>query len=191
MESNDAEWTVSVRERQAWWLEKEYEWGYHILYKGLEQLTALGAIPLALLIYYNLRIYSAIKMPPDIELQAEEEIASINREKKFAKVLIGIVIVFNICHSPRIIWHIYNAYNYKSIVNCPMHYPKTTGQSPWALVLGFMYDLFLVINSSVNTIVYCAINERFRYHMLCFLRTPYQKIMQYVNTSRRNSITSV
>ena len=155
---NKKEWTLSVGERNIWWLDKEYEWYYSILYKGLEQMIPLGAIPLAILIYYNARIYYAIKLPPNIELQAEDEISSINREKRLSKVLLGIVVVFNVCHAPRIIWYIYNAYNYKSIANCPIHYPHTTGQSSWTYVLGLIYDLFLVINSSVNTIVYCAIN---------------------------------
>ena len=89
MPSNDAEWTISVKEREAWWLQTDYEWHYEILYKGVEQLIALGAVPLAMLIYYNMRIYWAIRIPPNIELQTEEEIASINREKKLAKVLIN------------------------------------------------------------------------------------------------------
>ena len=150
-------------------------------------MTVLGAIPLALLVYYNLRIYTAIKIVPNIELQADEEIARINREKKLSKVLIGIVIAFNVCHCPRIVWYVYNAYNYKNIVNCPIHFPNTTGQSSWTYVLGLIYDLFLVINSSINTVVYCAINERFRYHLFSFLKAPYKRMIQYVHVPRRTS----
>ena len=109
LSSNEEEWVLSVKERQVWWLDKEYEWYYNILYKGLEQLVPLGTIPLLMLIYYNARIYFAIKLPPNIELQMDEEIAIINREKRLSKVLLGIVLVFNVCHTPRIIWYIYNA----------------------------------------------------------------------------------
>ena len=148
----------------------------------------MGAIPLLMLIYYNARIYFAIKLPPNIELQLDEEIAIINREKRLSKVLLGIVLVFNVCHTPRIIWHIYNAYNYKSIVYCPIQYPNTTGQSSWIYVLGLIYDLFLVINASVNTIVYCAINERFKYYFCCFVRTPFKKLARYVIPERSSSV---
>ena len=173
---NEVTWTLSIEERQLWGSDKDYEWHYNILYKGIEQLIPLGAIPLALLVYYNARIYSAIKRPPNIELQADEEIASINREKRLSKVLIVIVVVFNVCHAPRIIWYVYNAYIYKHIVNCPIQYPNTTGQSIWTYVFGLIYDLFLVINASVNTIVYCTINERFRFYLFSFIKAPFKKV---------------
>ena len=80
---NEVTWTLSMEERQLWGSDKDYEWHYNILYKGIEQLIPLGAIPLALLVYYNARIYSAIKRPPNIELQADDEIAIINREKRY------------------------------------------------------------------------------------------------------------
>jgi hypothetical protein len=176
--NNEAQWILSIEEREIWWLDKDYEWYYNILYKGLEQLIPLGAIPLAILVYYNARIYSAIKRPPNIELQADEEIASINREKRLSKVLVVIVFVFNVCHTPRIIWYVYNAYIYKNIVNCPIQYPNTTGQSFWVYVFGLIYDLFLVINASVNTIVYCAINERFRYYLFSFITAPFKKLVR-------------
>ena len=145
-------------------------------------------IPLALLIYYNAKIYSAIKRPPNIELQGEEEISAINREKRLSKVLIGLVCVFNVCHAPRILWYIINAYNYQSIVYCPLQNPSTSGQSSWIYVLGLFYDLFLVINSSVNVIVYCAINERFKYYFCCFVRTPFKKLARYVMPERSSSV---
>ena len=178
---NEEEWILSLKQRRIWWGVKEYEWYYHILFKGVEQLVPLGMIPLALLIYYNSKIYSAIKRPPNIELQGEEEISAINREKRLSKVLIGLVCVFNVCHAPRILWYIINAYNYQSIVYCPLQNPSTSGQSSWIYVLGLLYDLFLVINSSVNVIVYCAINERFKYYFLVFLTSPYNRFVQYIS----------
>ena len=143
-------------------------------------MVPLGLIPLVLLIYYNAKIYSAIKRPPNIELQGEEEISAINREKRLSKVLIGLVCVFNVCHAPRILWYIHNAYNYQNIVYCPLQNPSTSGQTSWVFVLGLLYDLFLVINSSVNVIVYCAINERFKYYFLVFITSPYNRFVQYI-----------
>ena len=171
------EWTLLLRERHFGWDDQDFDWYYHILYKGIEQIIPLGAIPLALLIYFNAKIYSAIKLPPDIELQAEEEISSINREKRLSKVLMGVVLVFNVCHTPRIIWYIYNAYNYKSIAYCTLQNPSTSGQSLWIYVLGLIYDLFLVINSSVTTLVYGFVNEKFRFYILSFILAPYKRVV--------------
>ena len=186
---NGVEWSISVKERSVWFLDEEYSWYYNYLYTNIEQLIILGSIPLGLLIYYNARIYSAIKLPPNIELQAGEEIASVNREKRLSKVLIAIVIVFNVCHTPRIFWCLYNAYNYRSIVYCPVQDPNTSGQTLWTYVLGLIYELFLVINSSVNTIVYCAINERFKYYLYTLVTKPFKKIAQYVHPSESPSVS--
>ena len=169
-----------LRERHFGWSDQDFDWYYNILYKGLEQIIPLGVIPLALLIYFNAKIYAAIKLPPNIELQAEEEISSINREKRLSKVLIGVVLVFNICHTPRIIWYLYNAYNYKSIAYCTLQNPATSGQSHWIYVFGLMYDLFLVINSSVNTLVYGIVNDKFRYYVLSFILAPYKRVTSYM-----------
>ena len=144
-------------------------------------MIPLGVIPLVLLVYFNKKIHAAIKLPPNIELQGDEEIACINREKRLSRVLMRIVIVFIVCHTPRVSWYIYNATNYKSIVYCTLQNPTTSGQSPWNAFLGLLYDMFIVINSSVNTIVYCSANDKFRRYFLSFIFLPCQTILQRIN----------
>ena len=169
-----------------------YEYYYKLIYEVFEQLFVLGAVPLALLVYYNLMIYSAFKLPQNIEIQAEEEVARNNREKKLSNVLIGIVITFMVCHSTRIIWYIYYTAIYQNIVHCPKHHPNTSGESPLTYILALIYDLFLVINSSVNTIVYCCVNARFRYYLLGLVKNLFMKILrcmtQHNNTTETQTL---
>ena len=160
---------------------QDYDGYYHILYDIVEQIVPLGVIPLVLLAYFNKKIHAAIKLPPNIELQGDEEIACINREKRLSRVLMKIVIVFIVCHTPRIIWHIYNATNYKSIVYCTLQNPTNSGQYPWSSILALLYDMFIVINSSVNTVVYCSANDKFRHYFLLFICLPCRNILIRIN----------
>ena len=144
-------------------------------------MIPLGVIPLVLLVYFNKKIHAAIKLPPNIELQGDEEIACINREKRLSRVLMRIVIVFIVCHTPRVSWYIYNATNYKSIVYCTLQNPTNSGQSPWIGILGLLYDMFIVINSSVNTVVYYSENDQFRHYFLSFICWPCRKILIRIN----------
>ena len=104
-------WMLTIKERDIWWREPEYEWYHKVLYVGFEQLVVLGVIPLFLLVYYNSCIYAAFQIPQDIEIQAEEEIRRRSREKKLSKVLMFIVMVFLFCNSSRIVWFLYYSTN--------------------------------------------------------------------------------
>ena len=100
--ANQTQWIITIQKRQIWWQNPEYEWYYKVLYHGFEQLIALGALPLVLMVYYNFSVYDAFKLPQNIEVMAAEEIIRNSREKRLSKVLISIVIVFMFCHSFRI-----------------------------------------------------------------------------------------
>ena len=181
--ANQSQWTLSVKDRQIWWHDQEYEWYYKVLYVGFEQLIALGAVPLILLIYFNYSIYLAFKLPQDIEIQASEEITRNSREKKLSKVLISIVTVFIFCQSTRIVWYLYYGVNFESIVNCPTEFPGTSGESPWTYVLALVYEFFLVLNSSVNTMVYFVVNGGFRYRILRCITAPFRRMANFLHNS--------
>ena len=161
--TNRTQWIITIQEREIWWHTPENEWYYKVLYQGFEQLVILGGIPLVLLMYYNFSVYDAFKLRQNIEIMASEEITRNAREKKLSKVLISIVIVFIFCQSFRIIWYFYYTINYNNIINCAKQIPSKIGEPPWSYVLALLYELFLIINSSVNTIVYFTVNSAFRY----------------------------
>ena len=178
--TNDSKWVVYLEKRKVWWRDENYEWYFRLLYEGFEQLIVLGAIPLTMLIYFNFKIYKSIRLPPNLEIQAADEILRLSRERKLADVLIIIVCVFIICHSTRISWYVYYTVIYDNMINCPKHHPSLSGESPWTYVYALIYDLFVVINSSVNTIVYCAVNAGFRFHFIRLLKLPLKKIVNIV-----------
>ena len=173
-------WMLTIKERDIWWREPEYEWYHKVLYVGFEQLVVLGVIPLFLLVYYNSCIYAAFQIPQDIEIQAEEEIRRRSREKKLSKVLMFIVMVFLFCNSSRIMWFLYYSTNYDNIIHCPKLFPGKSGERPWGYILALIYEMFLVINSSVNTIVYFLVNNKFRYKFLRICNVPLRYISQYM-----------
>ena len=94
---------------------------YSTYYINLAVLFVLGVIPVSLLAYFNCVIYLKIK-PPTILLHAEDCVGGstsrisscTNHEKDLARVLIGIVIMFILCHILRLIINFYETIEKKS-----------------------------------------------------------------------------
>ena len=170
-----------MQTRQLWSDHQDYELYYEIIYAGVEQLVILGVMPLAMLVYYNFSAYMAYKLPQDMEINPPDGTIRRTREKKMSKVLISIVTVFIFCQSTRFIWYLYYSINYKSIVNCPKQFPDTTGEHPWSYILALIYELFLVINASVNTVVYFTVNNAFRKRLLRHLTQPLIRLYHFIH----------
>ena len=189
--TNQTKWIITLQERKIWWHDPEYEWYYKVVYHGFEQLIALGVLPLIWLVYYNFSVYDAFKMPQNMEIMASEEILRNSREKRLSKVLISIVIIFIFCQSFRIIWYLYYSINYNNIVNCLKQTPSKSGEPPWSYVLALLYELFLIINSSVNTIVYCTVNTAFRCRLMRYLSAPFRRFQHYITSYSYPQISTV
>ena len=87
------------------------------------------------------------------------------QEKDTIKVLIGIVTIFIICNALRIFLDMYDAttlkYGTLDVWLC-MSLGKEGLPPKWKLILTEISDLMLVMNSSVNVIIYCCLNSSFR-----------------------------
>ena len=87
-----------------------------------------------------------------------------NKETDLARVLFGIVITFILCHALRILLSFQEAIVIKNVMAC------TSAGKPifprWAVITNQFSELILVLNSSVNLIIYCCFNKAFRQHML-------------------------
>ena len=130
-------------------------------YKNVIRLLILGIIPLALLAYWNFIIYKYMKATPDVLRQCSNAQARIGEEKELAKVLIGIVVTFVCCHIIRISLNLYDAMVWKDI---PQHC-KEAGEGffpSWVVIADNISQVMLSINSSVNIILYCCLNAKFR-----------------------------
>ena len=78
-----------------------------------------------------------------------------------APVLFGVVIVFVLCHTLRVLINIYDFSVVDEIVRCEK---KELGRVPpaWIVCSVYVSQLLLIVNSSVNFLVYCVAGSKFR-----------------------------
>ena len=162
---------------------------YSIYYINPATLLVTGIIPLILLIYWNCIIYQQIKSSS--EWLAKNSSYSVRRshsritckrlernqnrepteetfkgskgqrqEKEFAKVMIGIVVSFVATHALRAVLNFHEAISAKNTLIC-MEQGKQ-GVPFWVLITSEFSKLVLVMNSSINSVIYCCMNSSFR-----------------------------
>ena len=95
--------------------------------------------------------------------------SSSTNEVNLATVLICIVIMFLLCHSPRLIINLAEFIISKSYSDCDQFRPPA-----WFLCLTSFMHWLLIVNSSSNFIIYCFMGQKFKQVLL-------QKIPRYVN----------
>ena len=79
-------------------------------------------------------------------------------------ILISIVVIFLICHTPRIIMNINEFINIEIFHQCKaVHLPI------WALVTVDVSKFALILNSSISFFVYCLVGKRFRKELFTIL----------------------
>ena len=114
-------------------------------------------IPLTLLIYWNFNIYRHTKKRSgSLEETLNEQIRR-KQETELANVLIGIVIFFIVCHSPRIFISVHEILAYNSVCGMERKYHYTV---VGAITQDFLI-LLLTINSSFNNIIYYFLTSNF------------------------------
>ena len=138
---------------------------YITYYTTLTRLLLLGIFPLSLLMFFNYRIHYELQIPSIIEALPEiERIARRHQEKELAKVLIGIVSLFIICHTLRVLTDFYEMVNITNIIYC--NKAGRNGISSWIIRLNIFSKLMLATNASLSMVVYCLINKTFRKKLL-------------------------
>ena len=81
-------------------------------------------------------------------------------EDSLAVVFMIIIFIFLICHAPRIILDIHELMTIKQSEYC--NGIGAFSYSAWSVILLSISHFLLVVNSSVNMIVYCLLGSRFR-----------------------------
>ncbi|CAB4068014.1 unnamed protein product [Lepeophtheirus salmonis] len=99
------------------------------------------------------------------------------RHEKSVLILVLIVFVFLICHFFRLGVQIFQTFHSTEITKD--HYLFCVEQSKLHVPLVFIIlnsfnNLFLIINSSVNFIIYCAVRKSFRKSFYKILKVPFQ-----------------
>ena len=126
---------------------------YSLYYVNLATLLILGIIPLSLLVFFNYMIYQQIKSPPPL-LEDQARARRLNQERDLARILIAIVTTFILCHLLRLFLNIHETVIIKEVEAC--FSAKQNGIPPWVLIVDSVSSLMVVINSSVNMVIYCA-----------------------------------
>ena len=81
-------------------------------------------------------------------------------EDNLAAVCMGFVLVFLVCHFPRLLLNIHELITIKEAMMCGEqgHHPF----SVWSMVTISVSHFLLVLNSATNILVYCLLSSKFR-----------------------------
>jgi len=116
---------------------------------------------------------------------------SVNRrrvEDNLAMIFMGIVLVFLLCHLPRIFLGIHEMLIVKQSLAC-----KTARQDPfpwWSLVVGHFSHLLLVLNCSANSLIYCMLSSKFRVVAVKVYNNLVDNLNAFFASSNNNNATS-
>ena len=89
------------------------------------------------------------------------------KEDNLAVIFMGIVIVFLVCHFPRIFLSLHEMLVIRNTMACSKvgYYSFPL----WALVFAQFSHILLVLNSSMNSVIYCMVSSKYRAQALKYL----------------------
>jgi hypothetical protein len=103
-----------------------------------------------------------------------------NQENEAARVLIGIVVVFLICHVLRVTTDFYEMIYIEDITSC--YREGKDGVHLWVHVVNEFSSAMVTLNSSVNMIIYGLIKPNIRKHIfLCKKKNTFYQETQSQN----------
>ena len=85
-----------------------------------------------------------------------------------AVILFAIIILFFICHLPRMFLNLHEALTFEQKKRDYLH--GCRGVPLWILIIGLLSHLLLTCNSAFNFILYCAMSEVFRHELILLLK---------------------
>lgn len=89
-------------------------------------------------------------------------------EDNLAVIFMGIILIFLICHFPRILLNIYELATIHRSLACEL--AKKPQFSLWSLLTISVSHVLLVVNSATNMIVYCVLSRKFRIQFKKFIK---------------------
>ena len=89
------------------------------------------------------------------------------KEDNLAVIFMGIVIVFLVCHFPRIFLSLHEMLVIRNTMACSRvgyhSFPL------WAILFAQFSHILLVLNSSMNSVIYCMVSSKYREQALKYL----------------------
>jgi len=158
---------------------------YIIYYHTWTWVVFTGLIPLIILIFLNLRILSSLRslrcrldtgktstngsttITTSDKLR-ERRATQQSRDCNLAIILVSTVVMFFLCHLPRVVTSIYEAANIHSILDCR---DKGRDKTPiWFMYITNAVQLLMVVNASVNLPIFFFAGKTFREVTINILR---------------------
>ena len=163
-----------VRPQQGEWFVVPTQLSYNSTYGTYDcasKLIILGILPFTIFSIVNVRIYREVS-----KLRKRKE----KQEANLCIILIFIVLTFFICHSPRLLLNIHEIWTLDQVEHC-LHIQQTIlgGFPVWAILLGYVSNVLMVINSSANLVIYCIIGANMRKQLRDILCWKYFTILLY------------
>ena len=98
------------------------------------------------------------------------------KEDNLAVIFMGIVIVFLVCHFPRIFLSLHEMLVIRNTMACSKvgyhSFPL------WALLFAQFSHLLLVLNSSMNSVIYCMVSTKYRAQAVKYIKAAKSKTFQ-------------
>ena len=146
---------------------------------ALIKIVVLGVLPLLSLTYLNWRIFNAVRLSSML-VQENHRREQQQKENDLARVLIGIIVLFIVCHTFRVIIEIDDMLTAKTLAVCnQLHLPP---YSTWSVILDPLSELMMVVNSSSNMVIYCCLNSAFRKLIFPCVENTQRKCSQFLST---------
>ena len=152
---------------------KMYKFYYEFIFNSI----IFGIIPILLLIFLSYQTFVKLKehniQRIAVAANNKEDVnrASQQQEGNMAKVMFGLSSLFLICHLPRILFMAFVGITGK-------HHDRCEKQEPgWPMdtfgIFVYLAVFLVMVNSSIGTLTYCAMNYEFRQHLLKLLKSCY------------------
>ena len=131
----------------------------------------LGIFPTICVSFLNWRIYQKIRQSLSSTVQSglRRNKSSTNQERATGKTdnvqfftLLAIVVIFLICSIPRLIILMHETVIIDTLKCCISENRIGAGFPVWNLIIGKTSDILLILNPSLNFVVYCVVNKKFR-----------------------------
>ena len=133
---------------------------YSIYYISLCRLIVLGIIPFILLTFYNYAIYKNIRQTSKSIVGNILRTPRRNQENELARVLFVIVGLCIVCHAPRFCLNLYEMFWINNALLCIN--ANKDEFPPWSWSVQEFSRLLMILNSTVNSVIYCCFNNKFR-----------------------------
>jgi len=154
---------------------------YIIFYSSWFWVIVTVIVPFTILSVLSLQIYNTIKRLRD-RLQHSQGLNGVakengggrvlrrqetvqqseNKEHNLAVILMFTTVTFLILHSPRCVDSLYEAFTIRAQLHCEAKDQRLEFSKPWRHVTNSLGELFLVLNSSSNIVIYLCVGKTFR-----------------------------